>query len=100
MRPVFALQTEILGLILDKKKRRASFDNGAAKLKGFQDAGHQAKAVEDKLDKAAWLVISAKLSGSGTVKPAAALQHANLPHAGRMPCSKNAAAKISTSKNA
>ena len=100
MRPVFALQTEIPNLILDKKKRRESYDNADAKLSGFQDAGHQAKAVEDKLDKAAWLVISAKLSGSGTVKPAAALQHANLPHAGRMPCSKNAAAKISTSKNA
>ena len=83
MRPVFALQTEIPELILDKKKRRESFDNGAAKLKGFQDAGHQAKAVEDKLNKAAWFVISAKLSGRGTVKPADALQHANLPHTGK-----------------
>lgn len=100
MRPIFSLQDEIAELIVPDKRRRESFENADAKLNGFQDAGHQAKAVEDKLDKAAWLVISAKLSGSGTVKPAAALQHANLPHAGRMPCSKNAAAKISTSKNA
>ena len=62
MRPVFALQSELAELILDKKKRRESFDNADAKLNGFQDAGHQAKAVEDKLNKAAWFVISAKLS--------------------------------------
>ena len=82
MRPVFALQTEIPELILDKKKRRESFDNGAAKLKGFQDAGHQAKAVEDKLTKAAWHIIAMRLGGAaGSIQEA--LRHADLPHVGK-----------------